>query len=177
MTIYAIVKLNSFESKIIHEDFFLEEFSIFTRGTIKNIIRAMSIELNQRTRESRMVEVNEKLNNSVEIKIFTKISDIYRVVVVADKGYKSMIGQKLVLRAFKSNNYKELIKQYQNWEEQDIIKQIEDELQKCNAVVVDGLSKIMERGESLSELVDKSENLSSQTKLLFKTAKKKNRCC
>ena len=57
------------------------------------------------------------------------------------------------------------------------MKKIEKELEKCNVVVAEGLSHILERGEIFSEPVVKSENLSVQTKILFKTAKKKNSCC
>lgn len=177
MPVYSIIKIDTIDSRIVQEQFNLESYSIFSRGTIKKIIRVMVKEVAERTKETKMMEIREKINDTDEIKILTQKREQMRVIIITDRQYNSLIGQKLLGEAFKVNDYERLIKEYKNWEEQDVIKKIEDELEKCNMIVVEGLSQILERGESLSDLVDKSENLSSQTKLLFKTAKKRNRCC
>lgn len=178
MPVFAIVKLDTIDSRIIQEKYNLEDFSLFTRGTIKNAIRAMIREISERSKKtSRFFEVKEKLSDRVEIKILAQIKGDTRVVVITDGEYSSEIARQLVVLAFSSNDYEALIKKYKTWEDKDLLKKIEEELNKCSITVVEGLSQVLERGESLSELVDKSEKLSSQTKILFKTAKRRNRCC
>lgn len=39
------------------------------------------------------------------------------------------------------------------------------------------MASLLERGEKLEDLVEKSDQLSAQSKIFFKTAKKTNACC
>lgn len=178
MPVFAICKLDTIDSRIVQEKYSLENFSIFSRGTIKNVIRVLVREVSERTNhDCKLMEIRERLNNTDEIKILTQKKAQTRVVVIADGKYNSSIAQQLLQTAFEDSDYDRLIKEYRNWEDMDVMKKIEDELEKCNVIVVEGLSQILDRGQNLSDLVEKSEHLSSQTKLLFKTAKKKNSCC
>ena len=76
-----------------------------------------------------------------------------------------------------TQNYDLLVQEYKDWTTKDLTSQIEKEIKAANDNVIKGLSAILDRGQSLNELVEKSENLSLQTKKLFKTAKKQNSCC
>ncbi|KAI5168613.1 synaptobrevin-like protein YKT6 [Pancytospora epiphaga] len=178
MPAYAIIKLDTNDFRITKEKYNLESFSIFARGTIKNVIRVLVREVAERTnRDKKIMEIREKLDDKAEIKVITQKREGTRLVVMVDGKYDSEIARQLLQVAFENEDYDKLIKDYKNWEDKDILKKIEDELNQCNVIVVNGLSQILERGENLSDLVEKSENLSSQTKMLFKTAKKKNSCC
>jgi len=178
MPVFAICKLDTIDSRIVQEKYSLEKFSIFSRGTIKNVIRVMVLEVSERTNhDTKLMEIREKLNNNNDIKILTQKRAQTRIVVIADGQYSSLVAQQLLQTAFENSDYDRLIEEYKNWEDQDVMKKIEDELEKCNVIVVEGLSQLLARGESLFDLVEKSERLSSQTKLFFKTAKKKNSCC
>ena len=178
MPVYAIIKLLSEDSRIIQEKYNLESFSIFTRGHVKNVIRVACRELSEKMGNGTgLLEIREKLTENDEMKILTEKKGDSRVIIITDGEYNSVIGHKVVIKAFNTNDYDQLIKEYKEWEDKDTIRQIEGELKKCETSVVEGLSSVLERGESLSDLVERSEELSSQTKFLFKTAKKRNRCC
>lgn len=186
MPVYAIIKLDTIDSAILQEKFNLEKFSIFYRGTMKNIIREMIREASKRLclakddNNGQMREIRETLGeagNNEEIKIFAWKRKQIRLVAITDGKYSSVIGHKLLDEAFENSDYDKLIQDYKNWQDRDIMKKIEDELESCNIIVVEGLSRIFKRNETLDDLVAKSENLSVQTKLLFKTARKKNSCC
>lgn len=178
MPVYAIIKFNTASHTIAQEKYSLEDFRFYTRGTIKDIIRAMvkTVSEKSKTKED-LYEIREKLNESQHIKIFTQKKAVDRIFIITDENYSSLIAQKLMIECFKDDDFDKLIKEYKKWEDKDIMRKIEEELEKCNMIVVEGLSQILERGESLSELVEKSESLNAQTKILFKTAKKKNSCC
>jgi len=190
MPVYSIMRLDTADSRILQEQHNLEDFSIFSRSSIKTVIRGMARDFStQSGADARLLEIREKLNEATEIKIITQCrvhggvgkrqepAGCERIVIITDGKYSSAVAQQLLLSCFTNSNYEALIKEYRHWEEKDICKKIEEELARCNVVVVEGLSQILERGESLSDLVSKSEHLNMQTKLLFKAAKKKNSCC
>jgi len=178
MTVYAIIRQDIHTEKIIKEKFNLERFSIFTAGTVKNFIRSICKDISKRLpKDAELREIREKMNQDTNIKIIIQVKAENRIFVITDGDYNSSVAYKLMGKCFESNNYDGLINEYKNWETKDQLKKIEGELEKCNAIVLEGLSNILERGESLSDLVAKSENLSLQTKILFKAAKKKNSCC
>lgn len=178
MSVYAIMKQDVFSEKIIKEKFNLEKFSIFTAGTVKDFIRSICRDISKKLpKDSELREVREKMNENTQLKIIIQVKADHRIFIITDGDYNSSVAYKLMGKCFETNNYDELIKEYKEWEDKDQLKKIEGELEKCNAIVLEGLSNILERGETLSDLVAKSENLSLQTKILFKTAKKKNSCC
>lgn len=56
-------------------------------------------------------------------------------------------------------------------------KEILAEVQKTKKVLMRTLSKVIERGENIEDLVDKTEELSIQSKIFFKSSRKLNSCC
>ena len=56
-------------------------------------------------------------------------------------------------------------------------KEILLEVQETKKVLLRTISKVMERGEKIEELVDKTDELSTQSKLFFKHSRKLNSCC
>ncbi|ELA41073.1 uncharacterized protein VICG_01866 [Vittaforma corneae ATCC 50505] len=179
MPVYAIVKQDTNTRIIVQEQFNLEKFGFFKRGTIKDFIKGMVKEVSKSLpKDSQLREVREKFNEKEQFKIIFQMRSVFRVFIITDIEYNSKIAYKLLDKCYENNaNYEYLIKEYKQWEDKDQFKKIEDQLEKCNVIVMEGLSQILQRGESLSDLVEKSENLSMQTKILFKTAKKKNSCC
>lgn len=179
MPVYAIVKQETNTRNITQEQFSLERFGIFKRGTIKDFIKGMVKDISKSLpKDSQLREVREKFNEKEQFKIIFQMRSVFRVFVITDIDYNSKVAYKLLDKCYEDKaNYEDLIKEYRQWEDKDQFKKIEDELEKCNVIVLEGLSQILQRGESLSDLVEKSENLSMQTKILFKTAKKKNSCC
>lgn len=178
MPVYAILKQEVASRNVPNEQFSLEKFGIFKRGTIKDfikgVVREISINL---PKDTQLREVREKLSEKEHFKIIFQMRDKFRVFLITDIDYNSKVAYKLLDKCFSSTNYEDLIKEYKQWEDKDQYKKIEDELERCNVIVMEGLSEILQRGETLNDLVERSEHLSMQTKILFKTAKKKNSCC
>lgn len=178
MPVYAILKQGVSTSEIVQEKFNLEKFGIFTRGTIKDFIKTICRDITKRLpRDNKLREIREKMNEKVDFKIIIQIKRSHRIFVITDGDYNSSVAYKLMDKCFEASSFDDLIKEYKEWEDKDHLKKIEDELEKCNVIILEGLTQILQRGETLSDLVEKSESLSMQTKLLFKTAKKKNSCC
>jgi len=66
---------------------------------------------------------------------------------------------------------------YQNPAEADKLMAIQKDLDQTTAIMHDTIEAALDRGVKLDELIEKSEDLSSSSKMFYKTAKKQNQCC
>lgn len=66
---------------------------------------------------------------------------------------------------------------YQNPKEADAMTKINNELDETKIILHNTITNILQRGEKLDNLVAKSEDLSMQSKVFYKTARKTNQCC
>ncbi|KKK25246.1 hypothetical protein ARAM_003189 [Aspergillus rambellii] len=69
------------------------------------------------------------------------------------------------------------ITQYQDPQNVGSILKIQKELDETKVVLHKTIESVLERGEKLDDLVQKSEGLSSQSKMFYTSAKKQNSCC
>ncbi|KAJ1997319.1 palmitoyltransferase [Coemansia thaxteri] len=72
---------------------------------------------------------------------------------------------------------RQYITKYQDPRQADEIMRVQEELDKTKVVLHKTIESILERGEKLENLVDRSNMLSSQSKMFYTTAKKTNSCC
>lgn len=66
---------------------------------------------------------------------------------------------------------------YQDPREGDALTKIQDDLDETKIILKNTIEAVLERGEKLDDLVEKSAQLSYQSKTFYKTAKKTNSCC
>lgn len=66
---------------------------------------------------------------------------------------------------------------YQDPREGDALTRMQDDLDETKIILKNTIEAVLERGEKLDDLVNKSEALSFQSKAFYKTAKKTNSCC
>ena len=70
----------------------------------------------------------------------------------------------------------DLIK-FQNPHEADKLSKIQSDLDEITATMKTNIDQILQRGETLDSLMDKSDDLSAASKVFYKQAKKTNQCC
>ncbi|ESX02131.1 hypothetical protein KL918_003674 [Ogataea parapolymorpha] len=66
---------------------------------------------------------------------------------------------------------------YQNPTEADAIMKVQQELDETKIVLQKSIESVLQRGEQLDSLVDKSEALTASSRTFYKQAKKTNSCC
>lgn len=66
---------------------------------------------------------------------------------------------------------------YQDPREGDALTKMQDDLDETKIILKNTIEAVLDRGEKLDDLVNKSEQLSFQSKAFYKTAKKTNSCC
>ena len=69
------------------------------------------------------------------------------------------------------------IEKYQNPQEADSIMRIQQDLDETKVILYRTIDSVLERGVKLESLVEKSNDLSVQSKMFYKTARKNNSCC
>jgi synaptobrevin family protein YKT6 len=72
---------------------------------------------------------------------------------------------------------KEYIVKYQDPAQADSIMKIQRELDETKIVLHKTIESVLERGEKIDTLVQKSDGLSAQSKMFYNQAKKQNSCC
>lgn len=69
------------------------------------------------------------------------------------------------------------LNKYQDPSQADSIMKVQQELDETKIVLHKTIENVLQRGEKLDSLVDKSEALSSSSRMFYKQAKKTNSCC
>lgn len=69
------------------------------------------------------------------------------------------------------------ISKYQDPSQADAIMKVQQELDETKIVLHKTIENVLQRGEKLDNLVDKSESLTASSKMFYKQAKKSNSCC
>ncbi|TRY88145.1 hypothetical protein DNTS_029451 [Danionella cerebrum] len=64
-----------------------------------------------------------------------------------------------------------------NPREADAMTKVQAELDETKIILHNTMESLLERGEKLDDLVQKSEHLGNQSKAFYKTARKQNSCC
>mmetsp|Transcript_13019 Transcript_13019/g.41129 ORF Transcript_13019/g.41129 Transcript_13019/m.41129 type:complete len:82 (+) Transcript_13019:478-723(+) len=66
---------------------------------------------------------------------------------------------------------------YQDPAQADKLAKIQKELDETKVILHKTIDSVLERGEKLDSLVDKSSDLSLASQMFYKQAKKQNQCC
>lgn len=69
------------------------------------------------------------------------------------------------------------IAKFQNPAQSDPMSRMQTDLDDTKIILHNTIEAVLQRGEKLDDLVDKSEALSLQSKAFYKTARKTNSCC
>jgi len=69
------------------------------------------------------------------------------------------------------------VQKYQNPAEADKVTKIQKDLDETTQILHKTIDSVLERGVKLDNLVEKSNDLSAQSKMFYKQAKKTNSCC
>ena len=118
-------------------------------------------------------------------------------IIISDHEYPALVAHQLlskIMDEFLSRNprstfataspnsipfppLKEYIVKYQDPGQADSIMKVQRELDETKITLHKTIESVLERNVKLDDLVNKSEGLSSQSKMFYTQAKKQNSCC
>ncbi|GAA6020154.1 hypothetical protein JCM10207_006278 [Rhodosporidiobolus poonsookiae] len=180
----------------------LSSFSFYQRGAIGEFMNFFSRTVAERTPAGQRQSVQE---NNYTAHAYSRQSDSLVGVIVTDQEYPVRVAFSLLNKildefstkiprtqvedaankgrqAGKQNliDYQplnEYLQKYQDPKQADAIMKVQQELDETKIVLHKTIESVLERGEKLDSLVDKSAALSASSKSFYKTAKKQNSCC
>ncbi|KAI8886628.1 snare-like protein [Backusella circina FSU 941] len=193
MKLYSIliVRKDADKAKIIASHFDLSSFGFFQRGSVQEFMNFTATTIAERTNPGQRQSV-ESENNVAHV--YCHPQGVCGMIM-SDKDYPSRVAFSLlnkimdeflvkfqpeVWKKAQTLEYPELatyVTKYQDPQQADTIMKVQKELDETTAILHKTIDSVLQRGEKLDSLVDRSEALSNQSKMFYKTAKKTNSCC
>ncbi|KAJ3441144.1 synaptobrevin [Anaeramoeba flamelloides] len=181
---------NITEPKLLASAFELSSFGFFKRKAVQEWCVFISDTLVKRTNESQRQSVKE---NNYLCHVHNRFDNL-ACVAVCDSEYTPRVAFALLnkvmddfneiyenklgkLEEYPFEQIGQLLTKFQDPNQVDKLSKIQRTLDETTIVLQDTIEKVLERGEKLENLVDRSEVLSMQSKQFYKTAKKHNSCC
>ncbi|KAK0722897.1 Longin-like domain-containing protein [Lasiosphaeria miniovina] len=195
MKVYYIGVLKNTEQPAVvlagaHE---LSEWSRFTRNEYGNFMTMIGKTVAERTSPGQRQSVEEQ---DYVVHCYARSEGVAGVIITKD--YPAMAAHSVLsklidqflsetpldtIEAATTDNsvdfpaLEEYLNTYQDANEANSIAKIQAELDETKIVLHKAIDSVLQRGEKLDDLVAKSSDLSSQSKMFYKTAKKQNSCC
>ena len=171
----------------------LTSFSFFQRSSVAEFLNFFSKTVIERTGKGQRAKVEQ--DNYVGYVYNTNQG--LATVLVTDNLYPSRVAFSLLnrisdefIQKFPSSSWSKLnnsanswaelkgfLQKAQNPESNDPMMKVQRELDETKVILHKTMASLLERGEKLDDLVAKSDELSAQSKMFYKTAKKTNACC
>ncbi|GLD99783.1 hypothetical protein PINS_up008511 [Pythium insidiosum] len=183
---------NGADPVIVTASYEVSSFGYFQRSGVREMINFFSKTFIKRTPAGQRQSVqHEEYNCHVYVR-----RDRLSGIVVADQEYPPRVAFALLNKlmdefdketrgAWKTHAgtpqdwapLNTALQEYQDPSKADKISAIQKELDETTAVLSKTIDNVLERGEKLDDLVAKSQDLSTQSKVFYKQAKKTNSCC
>ncbi|KAF3905419.1 hypothetical protein ABW20_dc0100557 [Dactylellina cionopaga] len=168
----------------------LESFGFFTRSNVEQFMNFTAGTVAERTASGVRQSVEEK---SYMVHAYTRPEECSGVVIT-NAEYPRRIPHELINRILDEFLTKyprttwansslslptldEYLKNYQVPSQADNISKIQKELDETKIVLHKTIESVLDRGEKLDTLVQRSDNLSQASKMFYSNAKKQNSCC
>lgn len=171
----------------------LSSFGFFQRGSVREMVSFFTRTFIQRTPKGKRQSVEHE-----EFMVHCYLrGDGLGACFVADKEYPPRVAFTLLSQlleqfevahrdkwaaitadtAIPFEPLEKALVEYQDPSKADKITKIQKDLDDTMEVMHKTIDNVLERGVKLDSLVEKSDDLSEQSKLFYKTAKKHNSCC
>lgn len=194
MKLYALtVVRKDAKSRTLVAAYDLQSFGYFQRSSVKEFMQFTSQILVERTRVNERASVKEQ---EYVCHVFVR-SDLLGGVIVSDSEYPQRVVFTLLNKVLEDFSQRfspsvwktaepntiswpeceKYLEEYQNPRQADAMTKVQAELDETKIVLHNTIETVLQRGERLDDLVEKSEGLTLQSKAFYKTARKTNSCC
>mmetsp|Transcript_30220 Transcript_30220/g.40351 ORF Transcript_30220/g.40351 Transcript_30220/m.40351 type:complete len:201 (+) Transcript_30220:169-771(+) len=171
----------------------LTSYGFFQRQGVKEMLTFFSKTFTKRTQPGQRQSITHE---SYVVHCYTR-SDGLAGVVTSDAEYPSRVAFVLLTQmldefmqtvgdSWKTVSVPESVafpsietylQKYQDPAAADKVTKIQQDLDETTSILHKTIDSVLERGEKLDSLVEKSDDLSRQSKMFYKQAKKTNSCC
>ncbi|KAK7743131.1 palmitoyltransferase [Cytospora paraplurivora] len=166
----------------------LSSYSRFTRNNYGEFMTVFSRTVAERTRPGQRQDVEEQ---DFTFHAYGRSEGVCGIII-SDHAYPALVAHQLlskVVDEFLESNPRSswetgepklvfpALKGYIEKYQADSILKIQKELDETKIVLHKTIESVLQRGEKIDDLVQKSDGLSAQSKMFYQQAKKTNSCC
>ncbi|CAF4855642.1 unnamed protein product [Pieris macdunnoughi] len=171
----------------------LQSFSFFQRSSVQEFMTFVSKTIVERTHQASRQSVKE---GEYMVQVYVR-ADNLAGVLISDHEYPNRVAHTLITKLLDDFSAKvpvaiwqtgdettidfpvlpQYLAKYQDPKEADALTKIQNDLDETKIILHDTIKAVLERGEKLDDLVEKSNSLSMHSKAFYKTARKTNSCC
>ncbi|KAK7689511.1 hypothetical protein QCA50_007303 [Cerrena zonata] len=171
----------------------LSTFSFYQRGSVGEFMSFFTRTISERTPQGQRQSVQE---NNYTAHVYNRGgAEQLAAVLIADHEYPVRPAFSLLTKllddftakvpqtsysspaAISFPEINSYLEKYQDPRQADAIMKVQQELDETKIVLHKTIESVLQRGEKINDLVDRSNQLSMQSKMFYKTAKKQNSCC
>ncbi|KAI1790153.1 snare protein YKT6 [Ganoderma leucocontextum] len=171
----------------------LSSFSFYQRGSVGEFMSFFTKTVAERTPQGQRQSIQE---NVYTAHIFNRGgAEQLAAVMIADHEYPVRPAFSLLTKllddfivkvpqasfstpaAISFHEVNTYLQKYQDPRQADAIMKVQQELDETKIILHKTIESVLQRGEKINDLVDRSNELSMQSKMFYKTAKKQNSCC
>lgn len=180
-------------ASILKAAYDLQSFSFFQRTSVQEFMTFVSKTVVERTQCASRQSVKE---GEYMLQVYVR-ADNLAGVLISDHEYPNRVAHTLITKILDEFSAKvpapnwatgdettidfpvlpQYLAKYQNPKEADALTKIQTDLDETKIILHDTIRAVLERGEKLDDLVQKSDSLSMHSKAFYKTARKTNSCC
>jgi synaptobrevin homolog YKT6 len=160
----------------------LSKIPFFYRSKVSEILRFIAVTVPPRCDASKRTTVQDgEFLVHVQIRKDGKEKNQY-ALLITDSIYPNKVAHRFlgkILADGETNvdKLEKMVEMYQIPEVGDPISRLQRELDETKAILTVSLEKVLERGEKLDDLLEKTNMLSDSSRTFFRTARKNNRWC
>ncbi|KAI0666374.1 snare protein YKT6 [Trametes maxima] len=171
----------------------LSSFSFYQRGSVAEFMSFFTKTISERTPQGQRQSVQE---NSYTAHVYNRGgAEQLAAVIITDQEYPVRPAFSLLTKllddfiakvpqasyssptAISFPEINAYLQKYQDPRQADAIMKVQQELDETKIILHKTIESVLQRGEKINDLVDRSTALSAQSKMFYKTAKKQNSCC
>jgi len=154
----------------------LNFLSFFNRSSVEELLCEFAVA----AAESLQHNPGRKIFQHTDMQICCHRIDSNVMVLFTDLEYPTRVTFDLLRRLHEDpsqNHLETILRQCQDPCTVDTILRTQQQLDETLVIMHENVTKILQRGDQVDDLVEKSASLSAQSKLFYKTATQHNSCC
>jgi len=180
---------------VLCQEMDLAQFGFFERPTVRQMLSFFAKTVISRIKSGSRVTVEQEQMQDYQVHAFLR-EDGLAATTTCDKEYPPRAAFNLLAKvlddfaaaapSWRSETRQdsisfpplaEMLKAAQDPASFDKLTKIKGDLDETTAVLHQTIDNLLERGEKLDSLVERSDDLSKQSKMFYKQARKTNSCC
>lgn len=163
------------KKKLIYTNYDLSEISFWYRHTVQEKIESIAQSSLSTMSKNQLYQLDETINE-VKMTIYGYSHD-KTTIALTTPNYPQYLIRNLFLSISMDKNVDDLWFEYRDGTNTDKIQQIKTELEDTKTIIIESLEKLLERGESMDDLLAKTNNLKASSAIFADRANDLNSCC